>query len=140
MHDDDRHIRFFDALVIGIAQAIAVLPGISRSGATISTSVLLGIDREEAARFSFLMVVPVIFGYMAKKAISADFGDFDGVLLSESGKRKFLKAYNEKLESTIKHKQLKRNVSYQRLVRLECYKLAKHLLGIEKYKPFVIWW
>jgi len=54
-----------DAVIIGIAQAIAILPGISRSGATISTSVLLGIDRERAARFSFLMVVPLILGKMA---------------------------------------------------------------------------
>lgn len=59
-------VNFFNAFVIGISQAIAILPGISRSGATISTSVLLGIDREKAARFSFLMVVPLILGKMAK--------------------------------------------------------------------------
>jgi undecaprenyl-diphosphatase len=52
-------------LVIGSAQAIAVLPGISRSGATIATSLLLGVDREEAARFSFLMVLPPILGATA---------------------------------------------------------------------------
>jgi len=55
------------AIIVGIAQAIAILPGISRSGATIGTSVLLGIDRTRAARFSFLMVVPLIFGAMAVK-------------------------------------------------------------------------
>ena len=55
-----------DAVIIGIAQAIAILPGISRSGATISTSVILGIDRNNAARFSFLMVVPLILGKIAK--------------------------------------------------------------------------
>ena len=55
-----------NAFIIGIAQAIAILPGISRSGATISTSVLLGVDRAKAARFSFLMVVPLILGKMAK--------------------------------------------------------------------------
>ena len=54
------------ALIIGIAQAIAILPGISRSGATISTSILLKVDRSQAARFSFLMVVPLILGKMAK--------------------------------------------------------------------------
>jgi undecaprenyl-diphosphatase len=59
-------VGFRDAVLIGIAQAIAILPGISRSGATISTSVLLGIDRDKAARFSFLMVVPLILGKMAK--------------------------------------------------------------------------
>lgn len=53
-----------DAFIIGISQAVAILPGMSRSGATISTSVLLGIDREKAARFSFLMVLPLILGKM----------------------------------------------------------------------------
>ena len=62
----DKTVSFSNALLVGIAQAIAILPGISRSGATISTSVLLGVDREKAARFSFLMVVPLIFGKMAK--------------------------------------------------------------------------
>lgn len=62
----DKTVGFWQAFVIGISQAIAILPGISRSGATISTSVLLGIDREEAAKFSFLMVVPLIFGKIAK--------------------------------------------------------------------------
>ena len=60
------------AVLIGISQAIAILPGISRSGATISTAVLLGIDKEKAARFSFLMVVPLIFGKMAKDILSGD--------------------------------------------------------------------
>ena len=55
-------VTIVDAIVIGLAQAIAILPGISRSGSTISTSVLLGIDREKAAKFSFLMVLPIILG------------------------------------------------------------------------------
>ncbi len=62
----NKKVTYSSALLIGISQAIAILPGISRSGATISTSVLLGIDRERAARFSFLMVVPLILGKMAK--------------------------------------------------------------------------
>ncbi len=57
-----RAVKPLDAIIVGIAQAVAILPGISRSGATISTSVLLGIDREKAARFSFLMVLPLIIG------------------------------------------------------------------------------
>jgi len=61
-----------DALIIGISQAIAILPGISRAGATISTSVLLGIDKEKSARFSFLMVVPLILGKMAKDLFSGE--------------------------------------------------------------------
>ncbi len=68
-----QEVRFFHSIIIGISQAIAILPGISRSGATIGTSVLLGIDREKAARFSFLMVVPLIFGKIAKDLVSGDF-------------------------------------------------------------------
>ena len=68
----NQNVNFFHALIIGVSQAIAILPGVSRSGATISTSVLLGIDREKAARFSFLMVVPLILGKMGKDIISGD--------------------------------------------------------------------
>ena len=67
-----KKVNFSNAFVIGIAQAIAMLPGISRSGATISTSVLLGNDKNKAARFSFLMVVPLIFGKIGKDILSGD--------------------------------------------------------------------
>ncbi len=67
-----KNVSFVNALIIGLSQAVAILPGISRSGATISTSVLLGIDREKAAKFSFLMVVPLIFGKMAKDILSGE--------------------------------------------------------------------
>ncbi len=70
--DTDKKVSFGKAFVIGISQAIAVLPGISRSGATISTSVLLGIDKTRAARFSFLMVVPLIFGKMGKDILGGE--------------------------------------------------------------------
>ncbi len=67
-----KKVNFGSALIIGISQAIAMLPGISRSGATISTSVLLGIDKTKAARFSFLMVVPLIFGKIGKDVLSGN--------------------------------------------------------------------
>lgn len=70
-------VTFKDAFIIGVSQAVAMLPGISRSGATISTSVLLGNDKSKAARFSFLMVVPLIFGKIAKDVLSGDL-NFDG--------------------------------------------------------------
>ncbi|MCK7589175.1 undecaprenyl-diphosphate phosphatase [Subsaxibacter sp. CAU 1640] len=70
--DTDKKVSFGNAFVIGISQAIAMLPGISRSGATISTSVLLGNDKSKAARFSFLMVVPLIFGKIAKDLLSGE--------------------------------------------------------------------
>jgi undecaprenyl-diphosphatase len=72
-----KSVNFKTAFIIGLSQAIAMLPGISRSGATISTSVLLGIDKTKAARFSFLMVVPLIFGSIAKTLL-------DGKLTVES--------------------------------------------------------
>jgi len=74
----DKDVSFAHAAMIGIAQAIAILPGISRSGATISTSVLLGIDRMKAAKFSFLMVVPLILGKMAKDLLDGGFTGLGG--------------------------------------------------------------
>ena len=68
-----KEVSISNAIVIGIAQAIAILPGISRSGATIGTSVLLGIDKSKATRFSFLMVVPLIFGKIVKDMANEDF-------------------------------------------------------------------
>ncbi len=69
----EKDVSIVDSLLIGISQAIAITPGISRSGATISTSVLLGVDKSKSAQFSFLMVVPLIFGKMAKDILSDDF-------------------------------------------------------------------
>ena len=60
-------INFVHAFVIGLSQAVAILPGISRSGATISTALLLGVKRDKAAKFSFLMVLPPIFGALLLK-------------------------------------------------------------------------
>lgn len=70
--DSTKNVGFKDAIIIGVSQAIAILPGISRSGATISTSVILGIDKKKAARFSFLMVVPLIFGKIAQDMFTGD--------------------------------------------------------------------
>lgn len=76
--DTQKKVSFPNAFIIGIAQAIAMIPGISRSGATISTSVLLGNDKNKAARFSFLMVIPLILGKIAKDIM-------DGALTTQSG-------------------------------------------------------
>ena len=70
-------ISISQSLLVGIAQAIAILPGISRSGATIATSVILGLDKTSSAKFSFLMVVPLIFGKVAKDLL-------DGNIFSEA--------------------------------------------------------
>ena len=92
--------------------------------------------------FKPLLVDRLVFSLVNTRMIQKDDfeREFNGILLNETGKRKFVKAFSERLEKTVKHKELGRNVSYQRLIRLECYKLVKHLLGIGKYSPFVIWW
>ncbi len=69
---NQRKVGFLDSILIGIAQAIAVLPGISRSGATISTGLVLGVKREFAARFSFLMVLIPILGANFKDLASGE--------------------------------------------------------------------
>lgn len=62
-----REITWVDSLLIGISQAVAVIPGVSRSGATITTGLALGLNRRSAARFSFLLSTPIIFGAAALK-------------------------------------------------------------------------
>ena len=79
--DTDKDVSFIHALVLGLAQAIAILPGISRSGATISTAVLLGIDRTKAASFSFLMVIPLILGKITKDLLDGALALKDDQLL-----------------------------------------------------------
>ncbi|PCJ28540.1 MAG: UDP-diphosphatase [Flavobacteriales bacterium] len=78
----NKKVGIKESIIIGVSQAIAILPGISRSGATISTSVLLGIDREKAARFSFLMVVPLILGKIARDIMDGAFDVIDGSVLN----------------------------------------------------------
>jgi undecaprenyl-diphosphatase len=68
----EQKINLKTAFLIGISQAIAIIPGISRSGATISTAVLLGIDKENSAKFSFLMVVPLILGKVSKDILDSE--------------------------------------------------------------------
>lgn len=95
-----------------------------------------------AELFKPLIIDRLIFYLINKKILkSNDFNrELEGVVFTENGKRIFLKYYEEKLQTTIKHRGLRRNVSYQRLIRLEAYKLIKHLLDVKPYKPFVIWW
>ena len=75
--DNQKTVSYRHAVVIGLAQGIAMLPGISRSGATIATAVLLKVDKSKAARFSFLMVIPLIFGKVVKDLLSGSIA-FEG--------------------------------------------------------------
>lgn len=70
-----KNISFGHALIIGMAQAFAVIPGVSRSGSTIATGLLLGNKRTEVSRFSFLMVLVPIIGANVKSVMGADFSN-----------------------------------------------------------------
>jgi len=74
-----KEIGWFDSLIIGLAQAVAVLPGLSRSGATISAGILLGNDKKGTARFSFLMVLVPVLGAMAIDVIRLKGRFFEGI-------------------------------------------------------------
>ena len=60
--------------------------------------------------------------------------------LEEPGSKIILSEYDKSLRRTIKHKELGKNVSYRYLIRLECYKLIKHLFEEKEYEPFLMWW
>ena len=64
----------------------------------------------------------------------------DGCYLNENGRKLFIAAFDEQLKQTVSHRKLKRHVSYQRLIRLECYKLIKHLVDMEPYQALRPWW
>lgn len=92
--------------------------------------------------FKPLIVDPLIFTLVNKKMISLKhFESLDEmVLLNEQGRKKFLQAWEGKLGQTVMHRRLKRKVSYKYFIRLECYKLIKHMIGDELYKPLKAWW
>lgn len=92
--------------------------------------------------FKPLLVDPVIFKLLNRKQLKmSDFETMDQmVLLNDSGKKKFIKEWTSKLETTVRHRHLKRNASYKYFIRLECYKLIKHCIGDQEYKPLKAWW
>lgn len=100
----------------------------------------LALDLAEV--FKPLLADRLIFSLLNKKMIQKN--DFDqklnSCLLKESGRKTVMRAWDEKLNETIKHRTLDKSISYKRLVRLECYKLVKHLMGMQEYKPFKTWW
>ena len=92
--------------------------------------------------FKPIIVDRVIFKVLNKKEIQEKHFDkkMNKCLLNSEGKKIFVKALEDRLQETIQHRSLKRNVSYRHLIKLECYKLTKHLLKIEEYKPFKMYW
>lgn len=100
----------------------------------------LALDLAEI--FKPILVDRTIFRVLNKREIQAsDFSvELNRCVLKESGKKVFIRAWEERLNETIQHRVLKKHVSYKHLVKLECYKMSKHILDMEEYKPFKIWW
>ena len=101
----------------------------------------LALDIAEV--FKPLLVDRMIFKLLNKKEIRDQHFDknLNGCRLNESGRKIVVREWDERLKETIKHRSLGRNVSYKHLVKLECYKLQKFVLGLDEvYKPFKIYW
>lgn len=100
----------------------------------------LALDISEI--FKPLLADRLIFSLLNKNQITENsfVRDMNGLQLTEKASRTIMTELDEKLKTTIFHKDLKKNVSYQFLIRLEAYKLVKHILGEKEYKGFEIWW
>ena len=101
----------------------------------------LALDLAEI--FKPILVDRTIFKVLNRREIKVNHFEkqLNGCFLKDSGRKIFIKSFEERLRETIHHRSLARKVSYKRLVLLECYKLAKYVLRMEpEYQPFKIWW
>jgi CRISPR-associated protein Cas1 len=92
--------------------------------------------------FKPILTDRIIFKVINQNMVSEEnfSNKYNYCVMNESAKKIFVKEFDDKLKTVINHRTLGRNVSYRRLIRLECYKLIKHLLGEKKYEAFKIWW
>jgi len=100
----------------------------------------LSLDLAEV--FKPLLADRTIFKLLNKKMLTEEHFDqqLNACYLDDKGRKIFVKEFDDRLNTTIFHRSLKRKVSYRHLIRLECYKLIKHLTGQRKYKGFRAWW
>lgn len=100
------------------------------------------LNLDVAEIFKPILVDRIIFSCIAKKMITKkDFvNDTEGIILKEKGKKCFIENWEEKLKTTIQHREIGKSVSYRRLIRLELYKIEKHIMGEKTYEPFVAKW
>lgn len=100
------------------------------------------LNLDVAEIFKPVIVDRVIFTILGRRMITVE--DFErgteGILMKDKAKRCFVEQLEEKLKTTINHREIGRPVSYRRLIRLELYKLEKHLMGEKEYEPFVATW
>ncbi|BBB93528.1 type I-B CRISPR-associated endonuclease Cas1b [Methylomusa anaerophila] len=100
------------------------------------------LNLDVAEIFKPIIVDRIIFACLGRNMITkSDFErDMEGIVLREKGKKCFVEELEAKLKTTITHREIGRPVSYRRLIRLELYKLEKHLFGEKPYEPFVANW
>lgn len=101
----------------------------------------LSLDLAEI--FKPLIIDSLIFNLINNRMIRLEhfeYIDENICLLSENGRKIFIKEFENRMRTTIKHRKLNRKTSYRFLIRLECYKLIKHILNDEDYKPLKAWW
>lgn len=100
------------------------------------------LNLDVAEIFKPIIVDRLIFSLLNKKMIQKkDFDKhLDGILLSETGRRSFISEMDKRLKTTVNHRHLGRSVSYRRLIRLEIYKIQKHILEEKEYKPYQSMW
>ncbi|BDD07499.1 type I-B CRISPR-associated endonuclease Cas1b [Aureibacter tunicatorum] len=100
----------------------------------------LALDLAEI--FKPLLIDRLIFSLLNKGQIQQKHFEqkIGGCFLNPKGKEIFIQAFDKKVKETIKHNALNKSVSYKHLVKLECYKLSRHIMGIDPYKPFKAWW
>lgn len=101
------------------------------------------LNLDVAEIFKPIMVDRLIFQLINKKMITQK--DFEkehtgGILLNEKGRRTFIEQLETRMRTTVNHRHLGRNVSYRRLIRLELYKIQKHILGEKPYEPYTSLW
>jgi len=127
-------------LILGEIYKTQLNPTISYLHEPMERRFSLALDISEV--FKPVIVDRLIFKIVNRGQIKEEHfvSELNYCYLNEEGRKIFVKEFNDFIESTVKHKTLGRNVSYRGLIRLECYKLIKHLFGDEIYKPFKIWW
>ncbi|MEM2857132.1 MAG: type I-B CRISPR-associated endonuclease Cas1b [Candidatus Nitrosocaldaceae archaeon] len=115
-------------------------PRIGYLHSTTSRKFSLNLDISEI--FKPILVDRCIFTLVNKSMLNEkDFiQELNGIYLSENGKKKFLQEFESRLNTTILHKRLKRKIRYSGIIRIELYKLEKHFLNDEEYKPFIMKW
>ncbi|MDH4129478.1 MAG: type I-B CRISPR-associated endonuclease Cas1b [Spirochaetota bacterium] len=100
------------------------------------------LNLDIAEIFKPILVDRLIFNLINKNEIQKKHfeKELNGIMLKESGRKIYVEKWDKRLKETINHPNLKRRISYRRLIRMECYKLEKHLIGDKIYKPYLHYW